>query len=188
MHSALVAAMSIVMQPEVYVEIGIYKGETWTKCHNFCGEVHLVDPAPLDQHYHAPIHPDKRDLRNVFFYDETSDEFFSHFKKKIDLIFIDGDHSYKSVKKDFNNAIKLLNPNGMILLHDTDPVSAEYITGGSHGGCGDVHIFLEELNEADEYSIITLPATEAGLTLVKRKGATRKSAWGSTGEEKQNVL
>ena len=37
-----------------------------------------------------------------------------------DLIFIDANHTYEYVKKDFENYIKLLNPGGVVALHDID--------------------------------------------------------------------
>ena len=37
-----------------------------------------------------------------------------------DLIFIDANHTYEYVKKDFENYIKLLNPGGVLALHDID--------------------------------------------------------------------
>jgi Methyltransferase domain len=38
-----------------------------------------------------------------------------------DLIFIDGDHRYEGVKRDFENYRGLLSDRGVILLHDVDP-------------------------------------------------------------------
>lgn len=67
----------------------------------------------------------------------TSDQFFedihpwwvkdgnpgmSHF----DLIFIDGLHTKEQVKKDFENALKVLSPNGFIVLHDCNPLKEEH--------------------------------------------------------------
>jgi len=37
-----------------------------------------------------------------------------------DLIFIDGDHAYDSVKIDINYSYQLLNPNGIVYFHDSD--------------------------------------------------------------------
>lgn len=37
----------------------------------------------------------------------------------IDLVFIDGDHSYEGAKKDFKNAMKYLSTGGDILFHDS---------------------------------------------------------------------
>ena len=48
----------------------------------------------------------------------TSDEYFSKFKDKFDIIFIDGLHHYEQVKKDIFNSLEILNSNGIILMHD----------------------------------------------------------------------
>ena len=43
---------------------------------------------------------------------------FANSEKKFDLIFIDGDHSYKSTIKYFNKALQLLSENGVIVIDD----------------------------------------------------------------------
>ncbi len=43
-----------------------------------------------------------------------------------DLIFIDGLHTSEQVRKDFENAIKVLSPNGFIVLHDCNPQKEEH--------------------------------------------------------------
>lgn len=43
-----------------------------------------------------------------------------------DLIFIDGLHTAEQVKKDFENALKILSPNGFIVLHDCNPLQEEH--------------------------------------------------------------
>jgi len=52
---------------------------------------------------------------------KTSDKFFEDNKEKFDCIFIDGLHTYSQVKKDIDNSLKFLNPDGIILLHDCLP-------------------------------------------------------------------
>ena len=52
---------------------------------------------------------------------ETSDKFFNTNKDTFDCVFIDGLHTYQQVKKDIQNSLKFLNPNGIILLHDCLP-------------------------------------------------------------------
>jgi len=37
-----------------------------------------------------------------------------------DFVFIDGDHSYNGAKKDFENALKVIKPNGIIAFHDSN--------------------------------------------------------------------
>ena len=52
---------------------------------------------------------------------KTSDQFFKDNKNTFDCIFIDGLHYYSQVKKDIQNSLKVLNSNGIILLHDCLP-------------------------------------------------------------------
>ena len=51
----------------------------------------------------------------------TSDEFFRENKKKFDLIFLDGLHTYEQTIKDIDNSLKFINTNGVILIHDCLP-------------------------------------------------------------------
>ena len=55
----------------------------------------------------------------------TSDVFFKTNKKKFNLIFIDGLHTYDQARKDLINSIKVLKPNGCIVMHDFLPRSWE---------------------------------------------------------------
>ncbi|KKH47216.1 class I SAM-dependent methyltransferase [Methanosarcina sp. 1.H.A.2.2] len=41
-----------------------------------------------------------------------------NFDKKVDFIFIDGDHSYEGVKKDVDLWIPKLNPGALVVMHD----------------------------------------------------------------------
>ncbi len=51
----------------------------------------------------------------------TSDEYFANHNEKFDIIFIDGLHVYEQVIKDIKNAVKVLNDNGTIIMHDCLP-------------------------------------------------------------------
>lgn len=84
-----------------YLEIGTYKNEVFdvVKCKKKIG----VDPFSGGN------------IR------ATSDYFFKKNKDNFDLIFIDGLHTYKQVKKDILNSINFLNDNGIILIHDCLP-------------------------------------------------------------------
>jgi len=73
------------------------------------------------------------------------------FCPKFDLIFIDGDHSYKGVETDFNLYKELLSDRGVILFHDVDP---EHIFKGDLGG-GDVWEFWKNLEEGTKTHIVT---------------------------------
>lgn len=58
-----------------------------------------------------------------FINDTTENAYYNFFIKediKIDYLHIDADHSYEGVKKDFELYSKILSPNGIISIHDTD--------------------------------------------------------------------
>ncbi len=57
----------------------------------------------------------------VQFVTSRSVDFFNDFQKKFDFIFLDGDHSASTVYREIPMALKLLNENGLILLHDFFP-------------------------------------------------------------------
>ena len=67
------------------------------------------------------IYPDTldnlKDFNNWNFHQVTSDEYFATCKEMFDLIYIDGDHHYKSTKSDLNNAFNHIK-SGTIVVHD----------------------------------------------------------------------
>ena len=69
----------------------------------------------------ASVDPDPRAEAE---YIMTSDEYFCDHDERFDMIFIDGDHTGRQVKKDITNALKVLNSGGFILLHDMNPPTA----------------------------------------------------------------
>jgi len=63
--------------------------------------------------------------------------------RKIDLLFIDGDHTYEGVKKDFDSYVSLVNRPGMVAFHDI-------VVHPPETGC-DVHSFWEEVKLGRSY-------------------------------------
>lgn len=120
----------------VIVEIGSWKGRstTWLYFGSVSGnkaKIYSIDP-----------HIGSQELRDMFGVVSTFKEFESNMKKigaldlvksivkksekaagkfneKVGLIFIDGDHSYQSVKKDFDLWFPKLVDGGTIAFHDT---------------------------------------------------------------------
>jgi predicted O-methyltransferase YrrM len=117
-------------------------------------------------------HLDRLRSDHIHIYYGTTNDFFKNFSKGIDMAFIDADHCYDSVLVDFENIYKLLNPGGIILLHDTDPENNNLIAPGY---CGDSYRMVEYLENKIDINAITLPLTEAGLTIVTKKNDTRTS-------------
>ena len=89
-----------------YLEIGTFKDELFNKIN--CKYKVGVDPVSGG---------------NVR---KTSDDFFKTNSQKFDLIFIDGLHHYKQVKKDIVNSLNALNDKGIILMHDCLPKDYYY--------------------------------------------------------------
>jgi len=63
--------------------------------------------------------------------------------RKLDFLFIDGDHTYEGVRKDSEMYSKLLNPNGIMAFHDIVP--------GPKGRVGDVPRYWNEITHNFSY-------------------------------------
>jgi hypothetical protein len=100
----------------------------------------------------------------------------------IDLLFIDGDHSYEGVKKDFELYSKLLSDKGLIILHDTDRRYEETLiisddSKKDHYRFDGPAILIEEMKHSDEWSVMNLfnfgslptKPSSSGITLINRK-------------------
>lgn len=92
-----------------YLEIGVHKG------HSYSG----VDAIIKDS-----VDPDEN---SPAIYHLTSDEFFENIGPslgyKYDVIFIDGLHHTEQVDKDIENALKYIEEDGVVILHDCNPIS-----------------------------------------------------------------
>jgi hypothetical protein len=66
----------------------------------------------------------------------TSDQFFEQYsdQERFDVIFIDGLHEAPQVWKDVVNSLRVLNDNGVIILHDLNPLLEEYQVVPDPGG------------------------------------------------------
>lgn len=56
--------------------------------------------------------------KTINFFNMTTDEFFDQNSQTYDCIFIDADHSYEGVMKDYVNSLKFVNKNGWLIFHD----------------------------------------------------------------------
>ena len=101
----------------------------------------------------------------------TSDEFFRENKKKFDLIFLDGLHTYEQTIKDIDNSLKFINTNGVILIHDCLPKKiwnqiVPRIYGHWNGDVWKAIVHSRTYDHADTYTCIA----DHGLGVVfKRK-------------------
>ena len=87
-----------------YLEIGVRRPE---KCFDkvVCKKKVGVDPAPKGKCKHVM----------------TSDDFFKINEDMYDIVFVDGLHLEHQAKKDIENSLAVLKPNGTIVIHDCNP-------------------------------------------------------------------
>jgi len=71
---------------------------------------------------------------------------------QLDLLFIDGDHSYEGVKQDFDMYGELVRPGGMIAFHD--------VAAHLHGPNFDVHRLWEEVKQKYPFQEILTGANQ----------------------------
>ena len=165
------------LQPEVCIEIGSATG--WSTCHiglalreNVRGRLYAIDPhASTD--WNDPGATDslpelRQNLRRcmVEHYVEIvraySAEAACGWTRTIDFLFIDGDHSYAGVKRDWDLFSPFLAPFGVTVFHDA--------TWGLHEpNRPDMGVprFVEELRCAG-YPVITIDR-DCGLSLVQAR-------------------
>ena len=115
-----------------YLEIGIRSGHTFLRIRT--RRKVAVDPAPrigatklLRWRFRNPANRNSRILR------VTSDEFFARHadvlrESGLDIAFVDGLHTYEQSLADVENCLTLLNPGGVILMHDCSPPTAAAAT------------------------------------------------------------
>lgn len=101
---------------------------------------------------------------------KTSDDFFKENKKKFDIIFIDGLHTYDQVKKDIINSIDCLKENGIILVHDCLPesLSKQAVPRYRMIWNGDVWKAIVELRQREDLEIFTCEMDQ-GIGVIKKE-------------------
>jgi hypothetical protein len=141
------------VKPKTFVELGTWKGVSYCafcqaiKSLNLDTKAYAVDSWLGDPHagrlddedflrlkqYHDPLYSSFSTLIR-----STFDEAVDHFADgEIDLLHIDGFHSYEAIKHDFETWFPKMSQKGIILLHDTNERRA---------GFG-VHKFWHEVSE-----------------------------------------
>lgn len=148
-----------VLRPKLYLEVGCRNGETLR---------YLIDSNPKSNtEFHAiDIRDVKKNLpKKVNFHLGDSSVIGRDWNKEIDLLFIDANHSADAVFNDFllfSPSVKL---NGLILLHDTFPLTPD---DALPNNCGDAWKSAWKIrSEMKEFEILTLPIKN-GLSIIRK--------------------
>lgn len=105
--------------------------------------------------------------KNSKVFNMKSDEFFKQTNQmQLAFVFIDGDHLYEQVRKDFYNSLNYLLKDGIIVLHDTLPPDKTWTL---ESRCGTVFKLRREIEADNRFDIFTFPFTafDVGLSIVK---------------------
>ena len=153
-HTELLISILKGCEYKKYLELGVSDGLNIREIVNYAQRIIGVDVNDIVKD------------KNFEFYHCSTDEFFTFFKDEVDLIFIDANHDFEFVKRDLLNSFTLLSPNGLVVLHDTNPLDTRFVT---HEACSDAYKIVDYVkNECPYLNIVTLPWEVTGISLVNR--------------------
>ena len=157
-HEAFVQYIGSQIKPNVYIELGVDEGKTFLMIAPFVSRAIAVDKKIPEC------------LEDYETYEMETGEFFGDgwFKEEADMIFIDADDSYVGAKKDLKNALEILSDDGVIIMHNTDPISTMDTDTEAHKVVDDI-----EEQDIPDINVVTLPIGDAGLSLITKQKCTR---------------
>jgi cephalosporin hydroxylase len=148
------------VKPKVILEIGTARGGTLFLFSNIAHEEAILISVDLSQTIEKRIlfRYIKKEKQKIYLIQGDSHKFETLRKiegilrdNRVDFLFIDGDHSYEGVKKDFEMYSPLVRKGGIIAFHDIIP---DYYTkyGIKTGSwAGEVYKFWNEIKEKYEH-------------------------------------
>jgi predicted O-methyltransferase YrrM len=131
-HGIFATELVKIFQPNIIVDLGVdYGFSTFCLAYPQIGEIYGIDWFQGDPHAGhrdtyslvLELYDDlKRDhnINNVEFIKGDFNEVAKTWDKKIDLLHIDGFHTYEAVKNDYETWSKFCTPDSIILFHDVE--------------------------------------------------------------------
>jgi SAM-dependent methyltransferase len=111
------------------------------------------------------------------FHRGTSDEFFAGLDEaeRFDVVLVDGLHHADQVERDVDNALRHLEPNGAIVLHDCNPQNEleQRVPMASRRWNGDCWKAVVRLRQREYVDVFTVDADEGLGIVVPRMNADR---------------
>lgn len=162
-HEDFIVHLARILQPKVYVELGLYQ----------CALFNRIAPMTeksigVDTEASAGRFMDTAGGKGEFFHGTTSALATELTKRgaSIDLLFIDANHSKESVREDFMNFFPLVRDQGVIVFHDAYPKNKEFTASGY---CGDGYLAIAELSQHTEtYEMVTIPR-HPGVAICRKR-------------------
>ncbi|OGK21568.1 hypothetical protein A3C23_01655 [Candidatus Roizmanbacteria bacterium RIFCSPHIGHO2_02_FULL_37_13b] len=131
------------LKPKVIVELGTHKGTSFfsmcqaVKDDKLNSKLYAVDTWKGDKHsgfYNESVFELVNQIKNEYYAKEqifllktTFDKAINDFAdNSIELLHIDGMHTYKAVKHDFDNWFDKVKKNGIIILHDSNEKEKDF--------------------------------------------------------------
>lgn len=147
------------LQPKVYVELGIRRGYTFNQISPLVEKAIGIDITIRDTVIRAP---------NVELLEMTTDEASRIWEIPIDFLFIDACHEADQVRRDliqFSRFVK--EGTGIIAMHDTHPICEELL---SPDKCHNAWEAAWEIRKdmSKQFEIFTIPGPFAGLSLLRK--------------------
>lgn len=161
-HQDFVTYIAWLLQPNIYVELGIEHCLTFNQVIPYAKLLIGVDNNPEAGKNMQPS-------AKTQFIPLSTNEYVKTLKQHplaIDLLFIDADHDAQSVLQDFKNFFPFVSEQGIILLHDSYPISQAATHPQSSGTC---HIAIAELSQKKlDFEMVTLPLSP-GITICRKR-------------------
>lgn len=174
-------AVMIKLGLKTYLEIGTWMGESIAAVSEVADKCYSIS-MPDDDKEIADYFKDilnksnfsryfSRGRENIVHFCGDSKAFdFSSIKDKVDLVFIDGDHSYEGVRKDTENIFNFIDKESSIVVwHDFKDIRNKYIEPT-------VRAIFDVLPESLHKDIFAVDANYCGVYIPERYKAFFKSA------------
>lgn len=141
-------------KPMSILEIGVATGGTFRTWGRLAAEGALVLGIDLEPSFkefehvsRAASHIEIEMIHGDSHAQSTLEVSKSKFKHGLDVLFIDGDHSYDGVKADFDMYSPLINKGGMVFLHDIIPDWGTQYGIECPEDSGEVYKFWREISQ-----------------------------------------